>query len=340
MTRPYLFVLIVTTLVASCSERETPAEAAESAPTSNPEPIVVYASYADEAYLPKLFEAFTEKTGIRVTVKNADARKNVDDVIANRGSPPADLLLAPDVIGVWRAADEGALRPLGSEVITESVPELMRDPDGFWTAVSLRPVHIVFDTQQFSLSDIGNFEDLANPEFKGKLCLTSSTHAVNRSMIAKLIQSHGNKATELIVRGWVTNLALPSFTSETELLRAVGAGTCGVGIVSSAEVRGNRSSEGAARIGANQLVPVHGRVEAAGINRHAREPAAARQLLEWMVTKPVQTRHTTRFGAAPVFNGAYKDAASLSEWVGGVNLGAAAWLDEDAVKLAERAGYR
>lgn len=332
MTRPQLFGLIATALLASCGESEPTSDAIDTPRQANPEPIVVYASYPDESYLPRLFEGFTEETGIRVTVKYADAGKNVDDVIAKRGSPPADLLLTPSVFGAWRAADEGALRPIGSAVIDESVPEIMRDPDGYWTAVSIRPWMIYFDARQTSSPEISGFEDLAKPEFKGKLCLTSSALDVNRSLIAKLIRVHGNRPAEIIVRGWVANLALPAFETESDLMGALKAGTCGIGAVPVSVGRNRIASTDISDLREIRPNFMHGNVEAAGLNRHAREPAAARLLLEWMLTHRVQANHAAATGAEPVIGEA-------SEWTGG-NVGATAWLDEDAVKLAERAGYR
>ncbi len=337
--RPYLFVLIATTLIASCGEREPASGVVDKPPDINPEPIVVYASYPDETYLPNLFEGFTKETGIRVTVRHAHRREIVDAVIENRGSPPADLLLTPSVIGAWRAADEGALRPLGSDVILESVPEFMRDPDGYWTALSFRPLAIIFDSRRMSPPAITGFEDLANPEFKRKLCLTSSALDVNRSLIAKLIRVHGNRPAETIVRGWVANLVLPTFAAESELMSAIEAGTCAIGIVSFSTTR--RRVSGADDTDIREIVPIptHGNVEAAGINRHAREPEAARQLLEWMLTYRVQVDHVVATGAASVISQTYSDPSSMAEWIG-ENVGAVAWLHDDAVKLAERAGYR
>ena len=333
MTRPMLFVVLVATSVfASCGERDPTSDVVDSTQRANPEPIVVYASYADEAYLPRLFSRFTEQTGIRVTVRHAGTRKNVNDVIANRGSPPADILLTPDVIGVWRAADEGALRPLGSAVIDSSVPEMMLDPDGYWAAVSFRPGRIFFDARQVSSPEISGFEDLAKPELKGKLCMTSSTLDVNRSLIARLIRVHGERPAEIIVRGWVANFALPAFASESELMDGLLAGTCAIGIVSFSVGRNRARSTDAADIREISPALIHGSVEAAGISRHAREPEAARRLLEWMLTYRVQLDHATATGAVSV-------SSEIAEWKG-ENVGVTAWLDEDAVKLAERAGYR
>ena len=340
MTSQRLFILVAATLLAGCGEREPTSGGLKPVSGAKPEPIVVYASYADEAYLPRLFASFTEQTGIRVTVRHAAAEKNIDDVIENSGSPPADLLLTPSVVGAWRAAVEGALRPLGSDVILERVPDVMRDPDGFWTAISFIPLQIIFNQQEISSPEITRYEDLANPEFKGKLCLTSATLDANRTLIAKLIRVHGNRPAEIIVRGWVSNLALPTFASDAELMHAIEAGSCAVGIVSFSAARRSAEHTDTMDVGQINLSPVHGNVEAAGINRHAREPEAARRLLEWMLSYPVQVSHSMATVAAPVASEAYgNDVALPAAWIG-ENVGAVAWLDEDAAKLAERAGYR
>ena len=94
-------IAAMTLLLVSC---EPTATTPVSRSTSNP--VVVYASYEDEGYLPDLFSVFTEATGIRIVVKHT--KSAVDEVIANHGSPSADVLLTREVVGVWRAADEGA----------------------------------------------------------------------------------------------------------------------------------------------------------------------------------------------------------------------------------------
>jgi len=336
----YLLIVGCAFAAASCGEREPAEENVEQQSQLNQEPVVVYASYADETYLPALFAGYTRDTGVRVTVRHADAQTIVDDVIGKRGSPPADLLLTANVNGVWRAADEGALRPLGSDVAQQRVPAQLRDPDGYWTAVTFRTTQIIFDKQAFSAADVGRYEDLANPEFKDKLCLTTSTLAVNRSLIAHLIKIHGTRPAEIIVRGWMQNLALPPFKSESELMRAIAAGTCSAGIVSSSGTQLLPPHDEVLRIVASTPAPAHVSVEAAGINRHAREPEAARQLLEWMLSATAQQTHTSATATHQVIQSAAGQAELWSQLLGGSNVAAAAWLDEDAVKLAERAGYR
>src|SRR5210317_723766 len=138
MTR--IAACLVAALTLTACERPTNEPAA---PESRPEPVVVYASYEDENYLPSLFAAFTRETGIPVTVRHRPEQQIVDEVIEKRGSPPADVLLTRSVHGIWRAADEGALRPLQSETVSGFAPGWLRDPDGYWTAIGFSTLDVV-----------------------------------------------------------------------------------------------------------------------------------------------------------------------------------------------------
>ena len=187
MNRGFFVALGIALSTSGCGDREVDPKNIE----PRPEPVVVYADYEDKSYLPTLFADFTHETGIRVTVKTATPDIIVSNVIEDRGSPPADLILTPTVIGVWRAADEGALLPLRSELVKETVPESFRDPDGYWVAVGFQTALIVLSTNEGLADGVTHYEDLAKPEFKGKLCLSSSTLPENRSLIAMLIGKHG-----------------------------------------------------------------------------------------------------------------------------------------------------
>ncbi len=329
-------ILCAAIVTTACGEREPVASLVE----HRPEPVVVYASYKDETYLPTLFADFTRETGIPVTVRHADTNENVENVIANRGFPTADLLLTPTANGVWRAAEEGALRPVSSETMKASVPAQFRGPDSYWTGVTVQSTRIVFDTQAISSSEIRHYEDLGNPAFMKKLCLTSSTLAANRSLVGMLIDVHGVRPAEIIVRGWIRNLALPPFETETELMRAIDAGSCSVGIVSNTRTRLISPDSGGREIGMRTPEPVHVVTEAIGINRHAREPEAARQLLEWLLTVEVQEQHADATATSPVVWNAVGTGSSWAQQLGERNVVSSVRLDDDARKLAERARYR
>jgi len=318
--------------VASCGEQE---------PTSNKvEPIVVYASYADETYLPALFEAFTVDTGIRVSVRYADAEQIVENVVEKRGSPPADVLLTDSVDGIWRAGDAGALLPLASELVDERVPAQLRGPDGYWTAIAFRTTQIVFDTIKLSAADVERYADLAQPQFRNMLCLSSSSLADNRLLIANLIRIHGRRPAEVIVRGWMQNLAVPPYKTEADLMQAIHSGTCAVGLVSSSATGLQQPGAEVSRIAVVTPSPAHLGIEAAGVNRHAREPEAARRLIDWLVSSAIQERHAAATAMYPANSAAAERDMPSPQQLGESNVAAVAWLSEDAVKLAERTAYR
>lgn len=318
-------------VLAACGSPEQ--EPANQGP--RPEPVVVYASHDDAAYWPGLFAGFTRDTGIRVTVKHGDAERIVADVIAKRGSPPADVLLTPGVAGIWRAADEGTLLPLSSDLVRAQVEERFRDPDGYWTAVSHRAAEIVTDPDVVAPVEIAHYEELSRPEYKGLLCLSSSALSVNRSIIAMLIRKHGARPAEIIVRGWVANLAIPPLDTEAKLMQAIAAGTCALGIVSAPEAERHLAASGAARLARITPTPAYADVEAVGINRHAREPDAARRLVEWMLAPEFQRAHSEASMQRSVLLPGGADQASAQNAV--ATIGA---FDQEAVLLAERARYR
>lgn len=311
--------------LVACSEQATPPVAEIRA-----EPLVVYADYDDENYLPELFTGFTAQTGIRVTVRHAAAATIVNDVIADRGSPLADVLLAPSIHDIWTAADEGALRPLDNSRLPAQIPAALRDPDGLWVATSFRTAVIAYDPKHVDVESLRRYESLAEVEFHGKLCLSSSKIPANRSLIAMLIDNLGVRPAEIVVRGWLTNLALPVFDTEDEVVKAIVAGNCAMGIV---------SSNAAATIAVFEPDPSYANVEGVGIARHARQPDVAMQFIEWLLSAEVQARHqqgAKSIAASPDAWGERRRDGRLSDR----NVGIAAWRHEDAVKLAERAGYR
>ena len=323
--------ILAITLVA-CSETGTP-------PGPRPEPVVVYASYADQDFLPGLFERFTDETGMPVTIRYADEQENVARVVANRGAPPADVLLVPTISAIWLAAEEGALIPQRSAVIDAAVPDWLRDPDYLWTATGFRLGVIVYDPQAIDPDAGIDYASLAEPEYQGRLCLSSAQLSVNRALIAMLIDSLGRRPAELLVRGWIRNLGHPVFDSEAQLLEAILDGRCGAGIVSSSAVAETDPERLGIRVPATAALDA----EAAGIARHARHPDAALTLIEWLVGKTAQpllaagNRHYPANPAADSPSGA--DRAGRNK-AATTNSGRIGRNNEEALKLAERAAYR
>jgi iron(III) transport system substrate-binding protein len=320
-------------LVLCACERPAPKAGA---PIVRPEPVVVYASYEDEDYLPSLFTAFTRETDIPVTVRHRPEEQIVSEVIEKRGSPPADVLLTRSVHGIWRVADDGALRPLQSQEIARIVPGWLRDPDGYWTAIGFSPVHVMCNGERQEDCDaVEAYEDLGKPEFQGSVCLSASSSAVNRTLIAGLIADHGVRPAELIVRNWIANLAVPPFESEAALLQAVEAGTCRLAVVSSLAFNDfNRPT-----VAAIWPQPGYFDVVAVGINRHARSPEAARRLVEWLAGAEAMAAQFDAIGLRPVDAGVSAAGLPFPAPEGMRHANVFGLFDAEAIELAERARW-
>jgi iron(III) transport system substrate-binding protein len=325
--------LALVTLALGACERQ----ADESpGPAARPEPVVVYASFEDENYLPSLLAGFTRDTGIPVTVRYRPEHQIVGEVIANKGSPPADLLLTRSIHGIWRAADEGALRPLQSQPVVDAVPDWLRSPDGDWTAIGFDTINIVCSAASRSdCESVASFEDLSEPEFEGQLCLSAPTLAVNKTLIAAMIADHGTRPAERLVRGWISSLAVSPFDSEQALLGAVEAGTCRLAVVSGLAIH----EFGERNVAATWPRPGYFDVVAAGIGRHARQPDSARKLAEWLTGEDAQAAQFDAIGLRPASLKVPENLAALPKPARTRNAGVFGFFETEAVKLAERARW-
>ena len=265
-----------------------------------PAPIVVYAIGDDESTLAARLAEFTKDTDIGVTLMFSKSSRNADLVIDNSGSPPADVLITNNIADIWRAGEEGGLRKIQTTSI-ENVAEGLRDPDGLWVAFDVRYA-VIRGSSVVASSTPAGFLDLAGPEFADQLCMSSSRLPVNRSLIAMLIDELGVRPAERSVRGWLRNLARPTFDTEADLREAIEAGACPYAIVSVAS--GSKSN--------------YADIDGIGIARHARFPDSANALVDWLLQKK-----------------------SLQEFdaPNGRNVGIAGWRNEEALLLVERVGY-
>jgi iron(III) transport system substrate-binding protein len=298
------FIAIGALLLAACSAEEPSGEAPEN-------PVVVYADREVEGEFKPLFDEYREETSTIVIVRYGDPEGVVDDVIRNDISPPADILLTSTVMEAWRAAEEGALRPIYSQLAEEGVPAWAKDPDGLWLGLGFDVAVIV----SAGIEPPGDYTSLADERFAGTLCLSSSAIPMNQVVMAMLIDAIGVRQTELAVRGWVRNLALPPFDTQEKLVGALQEGLCQAGIVSARTAQSSR-------LQLEAVAATYGDVYAAGLARHAQNPDGAMLLVEWLIEQYAKEGFAdNRFGLEK-------------------NIGRAAWNRQDAVKLAERAGYR
>ncbi len=179
----------------------------------------------------KLFEQFTEKTGIKVNVVDGSAAELIERLKREGASSPADLFITVDGGILDTAKKEGVLQPVQTDVIDQQVPAEYRDPDHYWTGLSTRARIIAYAKDRVDPSELSTYEDLATEKWKGKLLVRSSTNMYNQSLLASLIEINGEAEAEKWAAGIAANLARDPEGGDRDQAKAVVAGVGDVAIM-------------------------------------------------------------------------------------------------------------
>lgn len=181
----------------------------------------------------QLYEAFTQETGIRVRLIEGDADQLIARIQAEGANSPADVLIAVDAARLARAKEAGILQPVRSQVLESRIPAGLRDPDGAWFAVSRRARVIMYDKQKGPPPGLARYEDLADPRFRGQICIRPAAHPYNISLAASILAASGAEKTEAWARGVAANLARPPQGGDRDQFRAIPAGQCQIALANS-----------------------------------------------------------------------------------------------------------
>lgn len=307
--------------------------------------VVVYSSRSHYGSEP-VFEAFTKKTGIKVTFLMGN-NNEVFERLKNEGArTKADMLLTVDAGNLWNAAREGLLAPVESKTLEANIPAHLQDPQNRWFGLAVRARTIMYSTARVKPSDLSTYEALGDPRWKGRLCLRTSTNTYNQSLLASMIKQHGEAATEKIVRGWVANEPI-YINGDTQILEAIQAGRCDLGITNSyylARLAAKDPGIAVAPFWADQNTGgVHVNVSGAGVTANSANRANAIALLEFLSTPEAQQTLAAASFEYPA-NPKVAPHDVLKKWGAykpqSVGVAAAGEFQAAAVKLADRAGYK
>ena len=314
------------------------------------EGIVVY-SARNEQLIKPLFDAYTRDTGVQIRFITDKEGPLMARLKAEGKNTPADVLLTVDAGNLWQASEEGLLRPIRSQILETNVPAHLRDPDNEWFGLSVRARTIVYNTGKVKPADLSTYEDLADPKWKGRLCLRTSKKVYNQSLVAMMITGYGEARTEDIVSGWVANLATSPFPDDTQALEAVAAGQCDLTLVNTyyfGRLMAQTPDLPLAIFWPNQNLQdraagVHVNISGAGVTRHAKNPAGAQKLIEWLSSDQAQNLFADVNLEYPV-NPKVAPDRSVAAWGSFrqnlVNVKEAGSLQVSAVKLMDRVGYK
>ena len=315
------------------------------APALHAAELVVYTERKEPLVKP-IFDLYTQETGTTVRLLSDGAPVLIERLAAEGANTRADLFMTVDAGSLWQAAERGLLAPVTSTKLDAAVPAHLRDPQGRWFALSQRARTIVYSTQRVQPGELSTYEDLADPKWKGRLCLRSAKKVYNQSLVATMIERLGAERTGQVVRGWVANLAAPSFADDTLLAKAVAAGQCDVGVINTYYLGRLQHDDPAFPVQifwANQDgAGTHVNVSGAGIVAASAHKAEAQAFLEWLASEEVQHRFAAVNFEYPVRNGVALDPV-VAKWgrfrADRVNVSVAGHRQAEAVRLMDRAGW-
>ena len=323
-------------------------------PCANEKFVNIYSARKEVLILP-LLKKFKKKTGINFRLITGKADGLLKRIEIEGKLSPADIFITVDAGRLQRAKDSGVLQKIDDPIINKKIPKNLRDKDNFWFGLSLRARTIIYNKNYVNRSDLSTYENLANPIWKGKLCIRSSNSIYNQSLVASMIESIGIKKTESWAEGLVRNFARPPTGGDTDILKATAVGECSIALantyylgrlINSKKNSDQKLSQVLSVFWPNQEKGgrgVHVNVSGAGITKYAKNIEEAKSLLKFLLKDESQSWYAEVNNEYPVV----KDAP-ISETLknfgifkaDSINLTFLGINNSKAVKLMDRAGWR
>jgi iron(III) transport system substrate-binding protein len=243
-----------------------------------------------------LYANFTKQTGIKINRIEAGENELLERIRNEGANSPADIFITVDAARLAKADELNLFAPWKSKLIESRVPAHLRTED--WIAFSTRARVIVYNKASVNPADVQTYQDLANPKLKGKVCVRSGSHPYNLSLGAALVEHIGAAQTEAWAKGVVANFARSPKGGDTDQIKSVAAGECGVALANSYYVARMMRSEkpedkkvvaGFGVVWPNQkMAGTHVNVSGGGILKHAPHKEAATRFLEYLASDQAQ----------------------------------------------------
>lgn len=324
-------------------------------PTANAADEVNLYSARKEALILPLLDRFTKSTGIEVNLVTGAADGLLKRLEVEGKLTPADVFITVDAGRLQRAKEAGVLQPVKSQVLDSAVPQALRDVDGYWFGLSQRARTIFYSPERVPVGELSTYEALADPKWKGRVCIRSSSNIYNQSLVGSMIEALGPDKAEAWARGLVANFAQPPRGGDTDQLKALAAGVCDVAIANTYYFgRMTSSSDAEIREIAGKIAVfwpnqasgdrgVHVNVSGAGVTRYAKHKANAVKLIEFLVSPESQAWYAEVNNEYPVVPGSAVSMTlkSFGEFkADDISLTRLGENNRAALQLMDRAGWK
>lgn len=306
-----------------------------------------------EALIKPLLDRFSEETGISVNLVTGKADALLKRLKSEGANSPADLLITTDAGRLHRARSADVLQPVNSDTLNSAIPASYRDPEGYWHGLSVRARVITYIKDKVNPADLSRYEDLADPKWKGRICIRGSGNIYNQSLVASLLEANGEEATQSWANGLVENMARKPKGGDRDQIRAAAAGVCDLAIVNTYYLGAMLNSDDEKQREAAAKVAIywpnqngrgaHVNVSGAGVTRSAKHRNEAIRLLEFLVNEDSQAWYARVNHEYPVRQGV-EWSDTLRRWgkfkADDLNLSRLGTNNPEAVRLMDRAGWK
>ena len=249
-----------------------------------------------------LYDNFTKSTGIKIHRVDADDAGILARLKTEGAASPADVILLVDAARLWRAEIDGLFQPLKSATLEKRIPAGLRGKDdgngSQWFGISTRARVVVYAKDRVKRDDVDTYEELADPKNKGKLCTRSGSHPYNLSLFGAMHEHLGAQGTEKWLQGLVANMARAPKGGDTDQIKAVASGECGIALTNTYYLARLMRSENPqdkavmAKVGVvfpNQSTwGTHVNIAGAAVARYAKNREAAAKFIEYLASDTAQ----------------------------------------------------
>ena len=279
-----------------------------------------------------LYSEFTKATGIKINRVDSDDAGIIARLKAEGSSSPADVILLVDAARLWRGEIDGLFLPIQSDTLEKAVPAQLRaktndEGRSAWFGLSTRARVVVYDKLKVNREDVDNYEELADPKNKGKLCIRSGSHPYNLSLFGAMTEHLGPAATETWLKGMVDNMARAPKGGDTDQIKAVASGECSIAVTNTYYLaRLMRSTNPADKAVAERVGVVfpnqqswgtHVNVAGGAVARYSKNQANAVKFLEYLVRPEAQNHFANGNNEWPVVKGLKLENPALKAMTGG-----------------------
>jgi len=301
----------------------------------------------------KLFDMFTEATGIKVNVVSASADELIQKLELEGANSPADVLITVDAGRLYRAASKDLLQAVQSETLEANIPAKFREPAGHWFGLTYRARIFAYSKDRVKPEELSSYEALTEPQWKGRVLTRSSENIYNQSLLASIIAHNGKEGAETWAAGLLANMAREPKGSDRDQVKAVAAGEGDVAIVNTYYIGIMLNDENEEERKAAEQVAIffpnqadrgtHINISGAGVTKYAPNKANAIKLLEFLSSKEAQ-----EFLANINFEYPVNPQASFSDllksWgefkADDINLNVLGENNSDAVVVFDKVGWK